>query len=121
MKRDSITVFEYKKLTKKKSKYRNKRTYINGMWFDSIKEANRYLSLVDMQNRFLISDLKRQVTFPLNINGHHICKYVADFTYTENGERIVEDVKSPMTRKLPVYVLKKALMKAILNIEIREI
>ncbi len=50
-----------------------------------------------------------------------ICAYLADFTYNRNGKEIVEDVKSEMTRKLPVYKLKKKLMKAILNIEIQEI
>jgi len=48
-------------------------------------------------------------------------KYVADFVYQENGQLVVEDVKSTMTRNLPVYRLKKHLMKSVHGLEIREI
>lgn len=48
-------------------------------------------------------------------------KYVADFVYQEKGQLVVEDVKSKMTRSLPVYRLKKHLMKSVHGLEIREI
>lgn len=38
--------------------------------------------------------------------------YVADFVYEENGKKVIEDVKSPITRKNAVYSLKKALVLA---------
>ena len=54
-------------------------------------------------------------------NGVLICKYIADFVvYFYNDTREVWDVKSDYTRKLPVYKLKKKLMKIINGIEIVE-
>lgn len=67
-----------------------------------------------------IHDLRRQVVYPLVCNGVLVCKYIADFAYHEDGRDIVEDVKSPATRKLPVYRIKSKLMKALLDIEVRE-
>jgi hypothetical protein len=63
----------------------------------------------------VIKDLKRQVTFNLVVCGQHIAKYIADATYTDvdTGELIVEDTKSPATKKLSEYRMKKALMKAL--------
>jgi len=49
-----------------------------------------------------------------------ICRYVADFGYIENGAVVIEDVKSKITKGLPVYRLKKKLMKALYGIDIRE-
>ena len=51
----------------------------------------------------------------------YFIKYVADFVYQEKGQLVVEDVKSKMTRNLPVYRLKKHLMKSVHGLEIREI
>jgi len=40
---------------------------------------------------------------------------------TPNGVKVVEDVKSEVTRKLPTYRLKNKLMRAVHGIAIREI
>ena len=101
-------------------KYRNKPTTVNGITFSSLKEANRYAELVLLERSGVIQNLRRQVRFPLSVNGQLICTYVADATYTENGHEIVEDTKSPVTRKLPVYRLKAKLMRAIHGVAIRE-
>lgn len=78
------------------SKYRNIRR--NG--FDSRKEERRYNELLLLEESGNISDLKRQVPFELipkqrRKNGKAVreCIYKADFTYYENGEFVVEDVK----------------------------
>lgn len=102
-------------------KYRNVRTEFNGITYDSKKEANRAAELRILELGQKINDLKKQVRFALWVNRFLICTYVADFVYTENGKQIVEDVKSPATRKLPVYRLKKKLMRACLGIEIVEV
>jgi len=99
------------------SKYRNNKVTVDGIKFDSQKEAGRWLQLKLLK----VTDLQRQVKFPIVINDQKICKYVADFTYYKNGKLIVEDVKSEFTKKLPVYRLKKKLLKAVLGIEITEI
>jgi hypothetical protein len=46
---------------------------------------------------------------------------VADFCYVEGGVRVVEDLKSEITRKLPVYLIKKHLMLSVLGLQIREV
>jgi len=105
--------------TERKSKYGNKKTIISGHKFDSIKESKRYLILKDMEDKGEISNLKLQHKFIIEIDGNKICTYIADFTYFDQKQTyIVEDVKG---MKTAVYNLKKKLMKAILNISIKEI
>ena len=96
-------------------KYRNIKTVVDGITFASKKEANRYLELKVLAKCGMIQDLRLQVPFEVcpKKNGNNRARYyVADFVYMENGKRIIEDVKSPMTRKLAVYSLKKALVLA---------
>lgn len=102
-------------------KYRNTKTVIDGVTFDSKKESARYSDLKLMHRAGAITDLTLQPKFDIVINGQKVCSYIADFSYVENGVTVVEDVKSEMTRKLPTYRLKKKLMKAVHNIEVREI
>lgn len=102
-----------------KSKYHAIPTEIDGIKFASRKEALRYRQLSLMERGKAIQDLKMQVAYPLikkSKYGREI-KYVADFTYYENGHLVVEDVKGVRT---PVYKLKKRLMAEIYNIEIKE-
>lgn len=41
-----------------------------------------------------ISDLQRQVAYPLLVNGIKIGRYIADFVYVNwKGEKVIEDVK----------------------------
>lgn len=88
----------------------------------SMAESRRCDELHLMQSGGLIRDLKAhpQERFRLDVNGTHICDYMADFTYEDcaTGERICEDVKGQRTRE---YELKKRLMLACLNIEVREV
>jgi hypothetical protein len=63
-----------------------------------------------------------QVKYDLVVNGVKIGFYKADFVTYKHGKILeVIDVKSEMTKKLPVYRLKKKLLKAIYNIDIVEI
>lgn len=102
------------------NKYRNIPTTIDGVTFASKKEARRYEELKLMVRAKAITDLTLQPVFPIEIAGQKICKYIADFEYTENGKRIVEDVKSTATAT-PVYKLKKKLVKALHNIDVQEV
>jgi len=104
--------------TQKKSKYGNKKVEFNGVVFDSKKELAHYLTLRMMEKAGAISDLKTQVSFELNPGGTHSLKYMADFTYIENGVLQVVDAKGYRTR---VYLKKKRLMKQVWNIEIKEV
>lgn len=97
--------------------------------FDSTKEANRYLELLQLRDAGRIVDLTRQVAFPLNVKRadrqtETISRYVCDFEYREVGDRgvlrrVVEDVKGPYSRTA-VYALKKRHFQAQYGVEIRE-
>lgn len=109
------------------NKYGNRKTTVDGRTFDSRKEATRFAELSLMQRAGLISDLQTQVPFEVipaqKRNGKTIerpVKYIADFVYTENGEQVVEDVKSPATRT-PEYILKRKLMLYEFGIQVKEI
>jgi len=108
---------------KKKSKYNNKKCVVDEIEFDSIKEAKRYKELKILRKVGAIAFLELQVEYKLEINGEKIGSYFADFVYRESstGILVVEDVKSAFTRKLPVYRLKKKLMKACWDIDINEV
>ena len=104
------------------SKYRNRKTVCNGITFDSAKEARRYADLVLAERSGEIVNLERQARFSIEVNRMKIATYIADFTYElRDGTLVVEDVKSPATRKLPAYRLKKKLMLALYQIEIQEV
>ena len=98
----------------KESKYHAEKTEIDGIIFDSKKEAARYAELKQMEEAGLINDLVLQPRFllqePFMCDGKKERKieYVADFEYQENGRYVVEDVKSPATRT-QVYKLKRKL------------
>jgi len=107
-----------------KSKYKNKKVIIDGITFDSTKEGNRYKELKLMEQAGEINDLKLQVKFELIpsvvLDGkkQRTVYYIADFTYIECvGYVTVEDTKGI---KLPIYRLKRKLMKHIYGIEILE-
>lgn len=104
---------------KRHSKYGNRQTFVDGLRFDSAKEASRWQELKLLEKAGEIVELERQVRFELRVNRQEVCAYVADFTYRPNIGRslIVEDVKGHKTRE---YVIKKKLMKAIHGIEIKE-
>ena len=101
-------------------KFRNRKTEVDGITFDSKREATRYQDLKVAERCGLISDLKLQVSYPLEVNSVLIGRYVCDFEYIEEGKKVVEDTKSEYTRKLMWYRMKKKLMLAIYGIEIRE-
>lgn len=112
---------------KPRAKYGNQKVEYQGQKYDSKKELNRSMELEKLQNLGLIKDLQKQVPFELQPKFKFLGKtirainYVADFVYKENGELVVEDVKSPITRKNPVYKLKKKMMMYIHGIEIKEV
>ena len=114
---------------KKPSKYNNRKVELDGFTFDSQKEARRYselkllvrvgqISALELQKSFVLAE---SVKFNNEPRAKPAIRYVADFAYMENGVMIVEDVKSKATKSLPVYRMKKHLMKSVHGIEIQEI
>lgn len=105
-----------------RNKYGNVRTEAFGRVFDSKLEAARYAELRLLQRSGRISNLICQPEFPITVNGFKIAVYIADFSYFDSeGRQIVEDVKSPCSKRIPVYALKKKLVLAVLGITITEI
>lgn len=105
-------------------KYNSKKTVVDGIDFDSKREARRYQELKALEKAGRITDLKLQVPYTLmsstkDANGKTIrsIKYIADFVYRENGQEVVEDCKGYRTE---VYKIKKKLMLMIYGITIRE-
>lgn len=97
-----------------RNKYRAIRTTIGDETFDSKTEAERWMELKILERAGKIADLQRQIPFDLVVNGHLICRYVADYSWadTETGERIVEDCKSPATLT-PDFRIKTKLLAAL--------
>lgn len=109
-------------MKKRSNKYRNIKVEIDGIKFASKKEGRRYLELKLLKQAGEIKDFKIQPKYKFELNGVKICTYLADFDVIHNDNSlIVEDVKSDATRKLPVYRIKKKLMKAFYNIDVKEI
>ena len=99
-------------------KYGNRKTVLDGITFDSQKEAKRYGELKLLEAAGEISHLELQVRYELKVKGHSICAYIADFIYTTKDKKVVvEDTKGFKTRD---YLIKKKLMKAIHVIEVKE-
>ena len=111
-----------------RNKYQSIKTTVNGITFDSRKEARRYQELLLLQRAGVIRDLKMQVKYVLipaqyevyeryGKNGQRLkdgekliekeCAYFADFVYEENGNTVVEDTKGVKTKD---YIIKRQLM-----------
>ena len=91
------------------SKYGNIRAEAAGMKFDSRREARRWMALRREERAGAIRNLKRQIVYPITVNGMHVCDYRADFVYERDGELVVEDSKGFRT---DTYRLKAKLMLA---------
>jgi hypothetical protein len=121
------------------NKYYNKKCTVNGIVFDSRKEARRYQELLLLQRAGVIKSLQRQVKYVLipaqyesferyGKNGQELtpgkkliereCAYVADFVYVEDGKTVIEDTKGMKTKD---YIIKRKLMLHIHGIRIREV
>ena len=112
------------------SKYHNKKTEIDGIKFDSLKEAGRYLELKRYMEMGVITNLqpcknnpkkKRYLLIPAQkgrIRNEKSVSYVPDFVYEMDGDEVVEDVKGVKT---DVYKLKRKLMMYIHKVEVEEV
>ena len=104
------------------SKYHNKKTVVDGITFDSKKEAKRYLELKTLERCGVITDLRLQAPYVLIDKSNHgrAIKYIADFVYYDRGlkKEVVEDTKGFRT---DVYKLKKRLLAERYGIDIKEL
>jgi hypothetical protein len=111
---------------KKKSKFMNTKTELNGIKFSSIKEKTRYIELKEKEKNGEITNLELQVKFNLQpsikIDGEMIraIDYVSDFCYNENGKYVVEDVKASKFFQTDVFKIKRKLFAYKYGFKIRE-
>ena len=117
------------------SKYHSKKITLNGITYDSKKEAKRHQELLLLERAGAIRSLQTQVKYVLipaqrepdtvgkrggTIKGKLIereCSYIADFVYIEDGQTVVEDTKGYRTTD---YKIKRKLMLYVHGIRIRE-
>ena len=108
----------------RRSKFGNKKTEFGGMLFDSKREAARWGELLMLEKVGEISMLRRQVAYELApsvrfkqaTRAKPALRYVVDFEYLENGQRICEDVKGVETEG---FNIKRHLMLSVHGIDVR--
>lgn len=89
---------------------------------DSLAERNRCFVLTYLQRTGEIRDLRRHTTWPLEVNGKRVGVYTDDANYVlPDGTFIIEDVKSPATRRETAYRLRKRVFEAQYGFTITEV
>ena len=108
---------------------------MDGIEFDSKREAKRYGELLLLEKAGAITDLQRQVKYQLlpaqyrpvfdkkTRKWKDRCierevSYAADFVYQQDGETVVEDTKGFKTKD---YILKRKMMLFFHGIVIKEV
>lgn len=120
-------------------KYGNIKAAVDGVFFDSKKEARRYSELKLLQRAGKISGLELQKVYELipaqyetveryGKTGQRLadgrrcleraCVYKADFVYQQDGQTVVEDTKGMHTKD---YIIKRKLMLYVHGIRIKEL
>jgi len=104
------------------NKHHARRTFVDGRWFASKLESQRYLQLKMLESAGVIRVLECQPKFELWITNLEtqkrtkVGKYTADFKYVENGEEVYEDVKG---RMLTDAALRIKVVEAMYGVKIR--
>ena len=135
---------------KNHTKLNNQKVTIDGIEFDSRKEAQRYKELLLLQRAGVIQNLELQKRYELipaqyetvetgeyykigvkkgQPKTKQVCieqsvVYIADFVYEEKGQTVVEDVKGfrdPSSATYAKFVLKRKMMLWIHGIKIKEV
>ena len=125
----------------RRSKYGNRKTVVDGIVFDSQKEAQRYrelllleragkISYLDRQTKFTLIPAQREPSTEMYKRGRNKgkekpgkllekeCSYIADFAYFQDDKYVVEDTKGVRTE---AYKIKRKLMLERYGIQIKEV
>ena len=118
---------ERRTVSKPRRKYGNRPCVVNGVRFDSKREAARYAALALLARAGEIRNLRQQVAFeiipamriPGDARATAATRYIADFVYEAgpDWEMVVEDSKG---MKTPEYRMKRKLMWHVHGIAIKE-
>lgn len=125
--------FRAREAKKAGNKFGAKKKIVDGIGFDSTKEAERYMALRLEEKAGVIRNIKLQVPLQVHVNGVHVFTYLADFVYERKGEGTMnpdlvvwrtryEDAKG--YRKGAAYQLfrlKKVVIAAAMGIEVEEV
>lgn len=128
------------KIVTKRSKYGNRKVVINGITFDSIKEGDIYLRLLELERRGVIRGLELHPKWELQpkLTETYIkhlktkdkeCErtvllpitYTADFSFWYGSEFKVVDVKISKVMLPKEYQLKKKMLRYVHGLEITEV
>ena len=105
-------------------KYRNKKTTVDGLLFDSLREAARWQELQLLERAGHIRGLQRQVSYELAPSvkfegakrAQPPLRLIVDFAYTEKDRRVLEDTKGFVT---PVFTAKRHILKHLTGLDVR--
>ncbi len=119
---DVARVLAQQAKSEKRPKYGAQKMVVDNIVFDSKKEAARYNELKLLEKAGRVTLVAVHSPHPIRVQDVFIANYEADFVWEDRvtGQTVVEDVKSPATRKKESYRLKKKLVEAIYGIQIRE-
>ena len=92
---------------KKRNKYNAVKKEVDGVVFDSTREARRYGDLKFMQMAGQISDLECHPKYELYAG----ITYKPDFRYVENGVTVCEDVKGGKATQTRDFVMRWKMAK----------
>ena len=102
-----------------RNKYMAKKSVLNGQVYDSKFERDYAFELDLLQRSGEITEVKRQVDFPLYVNGKKITTYRADFVVTfHDGRKEIIETKGFKTDS---FRIKWNLLDAIMSVEHPEI
>ena len=97
---------------------------VDGIVFDSRREAERYGELKLRERAGLIGHLEIHPHWDVMIGRRKLCRYTADFSYRDamaEGALIVEDVKSSGTRRDAAYRLRKKAAELAFGFKVTEV
>ena len=108
----------------RRNKFNAKKVTVDGIQFDSKREAAYYGELKLRERAGEVVSLRCHPTFTLTAHGKTICKFKPDFVFGDSNLRMADrairyvDVKSPPTAKKADFRLKKKLFEAQYGVEL---
>jgi hypothetical protein len=98
----------------KRPKYGNRKVTVDGLNFDSQREATLFMQYRMLEKAGQITHLEQHPVYKLVVNGAKVGRITPDFQFRElDGTLKVYDVKSPATAKTEAFRLRKRVFEAL--------